>query len=75
MLTEHSSNVLMRAALAVLAECEDDLLQLHDFEDLITYLKVGKLQLLPQGASESTVTVAAWSELEMILGREVDSGL
>ena len=75
MLTEHSSNVLMRAALAVLAECEDDLLQLHDFEDLITYLKVGKLQLLPQGASESIVTVAAWSELEMILGREVDSGL
>ena len=40
MLTEHSSNILMRAALAVLAECEDDLLQLHDFEDLITYLKV-----------------------------------
>lgn len=75
MLTEHSSNVLMRAALAVLAECEDDLLQLHDFEDLITYLKVGKLQLLPQGASESIVAVAAWSELEMILGREVDSGL
>ena len=46
MLTEHSSNVLMRAALAVLAECEDDLLQLHDFEDLITYLKVGALQTL-----------------------------
>lgn len=40
MLTEHSPNVLMRAALAVLAECEEDLLQLHDFEDLITYLKV-----------------------------------
>ena len=40
MLTENSSSVLMRAALAVLAECEDDLLQLHDFEDLITYLKV-----------------------------------
>jgi len=47
MLTEHSSNVLMRAALAVLAECEDDLLQLHDFEDLITYLKVGMSCGLP----------------------------
>ncbi|KAA6417907.1 MAG: GTPase activator NB4S EVI5 [Trebouxia sp. A1-2] len=44
MLTEHSSNILMRAALAVLAECEDDLLQLHDFEDLITYLKVEPVQ-------------------------------
>ena len=40
MLTEHSPNIMLRAALAVLAECEDDLLQLHDFEDLITYLKV-----------------------------------
>ena len=66
MLTEHSSNVLMRAALAVLAECEDDLLQLHDFEDLITYLKVELLQLSPQGAFDSTV--AARSVLEMLLG-------
>lgn len=40
MLTEHSPNIMLRVALAVLAECEDDLLQLHDFEDLITYLKV-----------------------------------
>ena len=40
MLTEHSANIMLRAALAVLAECEDDLLQRHDFEDLITYLKV-----------------------------------
>ena len=36
----------MWAALAVLAECEDDLFWLHDFEDLITYLKVGMLQIL-----------------------------
>lgn len=41
MLTEHSPNILMRAALAVLQECEEELLQRHDFEDLITYLKVG----------------------------------
>ena len=40
MLTEHSPNIMMRTALAVLAECEEDLLKLHDFEDLITYLKV-----------------------------------
>ena len=40
MLTEHSSNIMLRAALAVLAECAADLLQLHDFEALIPYLKV-----------------------------------
>ena len=73
MLTEHSSNILMRAALAVLAECEDDLLQLHDFEDLITYLKVGMLQILPQSAFDSTV--AARSALEMLSGFKVDSEL
>ncbi|KAL3137366.1 regulation of vesicle fusion [Trebouxia sp. C0010 RCD-2024] len=44
MLTEHSPNIMLRVALAVLAECEDDLLQLHDFEDLITYLKVEPVQ-------------------------------
>ena len=43
MLTEHSPNIMLRAALAVLAECEEDLLQRHDFEDLITYLKVSIL--------------------------------
>lgn len=47
MLTEHSPNIMLRAALAVLAECEDDLLQLHDFEDLITYLKVTSRPVLP----------------------------
>ena len=40
MLTENSANILLRAALAVLAECEEDLMKLDDFEDLITYLKV-----------------------------------
>ena len=30
-----------QVALAVCAECEAALLQLHDFEELITYLKVG----------------------------------
>lgn len=48
MLTEHSPNILMRAALAVLQECEEELLQLHDFEDLITYLKVCVPMLLQQ---------------------------
>jgi hypothetical protein len=32
--------VLLRLALAVVAECEADLLQLADFEDIITFLKV-----------------------------------
>ena len=40
MLTENSSNIFLRAALAVLEECEEDLMKLDDFEDLITYLKV-----------------------------------
>ncbi len=58
----------MWAALAVLAECANDLLQLHDFEDLITYLKLVMLQLSPQGAFDSTVTVAARAELEVSVG-------
>lgn len=44
MLTENSSNIFLRAALAVLAECEEDLMKLDDFEDLITYLKVQPVQ-------------------------------
>ena len=40
MLLERRTHILLRAALAVLADCEADLLQLHDFEELITYLKV-----------------------------------
>ena len=55
MLTEHSPNILMRAALAVLAECEEDLLQLHDFEDLITYLKARlNLWIMPQTCVQCT---------------------
>jgi hypothetical protein len=41
MLQERRAHVLLRVALAIVAECEADILDLHDFEDIITYLKVG----------------------------------
>ncbi|KAK9818215.1 hypothetical protein WJX72_008962 [[Myrmecia] bisecta] len=40
MLIENRAHILLRAALAVLAECDADLMALHDFEDLITYVKI-----------------------------------
>ena len=40
LLQEQRPHVLLRVALAVVAECEADILQLHDFEDIITFLKV-----------------------------------
>ena len=43
MLTENCPDIMLRTALVVLAECQQDLLQLADFEDIITFLKVGAL--------------------------------
>ncbi|KAK9843314.1 hypothetical protein WJX74_010233 [Apatococcus lobatus] len=40
LLIEHRPQILLRVAMAVMAQCEEALLKLHDFEDLITYLKV-----------------------------------
>lgn len=40
MLMENSDAVLMRTALAVMAECEAELLMQETFEELLTYLKV-----------------------------------
>jgi len=40
MLQEQRAHVLLRTGLAIVAECEADLLQLDDFEDIITFLKV-----------------------------------
>ena len=39
LLQEQQPHVLLRVALAVVAECEADILELHDFEDIITFLK------------------------------------
>jgi hypothetical protein len=39
-LTEGCGDVLLRAALTVLAECETELLMQEDFEELLTFLKV-----------------------------------
>ena len=39
LLQEQRPHVLLRIALAVVAECEPDILQLHDFEDIITFIK------------------------------------
>lgn len=44
MLAENSDAVLMRVALAVMAECEAELLMQEDFEELLTYLKVEPVQ-------------------------------
>ncbi len=40
MLQEQRSHVLLRIALAIVSECEADLLEMDDFEDIITFLKV-----------------------------------
>lgn len=40
MLQEQRAHVLLRVALAIVAEVEAEILELHDFEDIITYLKV-----------------------------------
>lgn len=50
MLQEQRPHVLLRAALAVVAECEPDILQLDDFEDIITFLKVATVSLSAVGA-------------------------
>jgi len=47
MLIENSDAVLMRAALAVMAECEAELMIQDTFEDLLTYLKVEPLNWGP----------------------------
>ncbi|KAG7673898.1 hypothetical protein KSW81_007078 [Nannochloris sp. 'desiccata'] len=44
MLAENSDAVLMRVALAIMAECEAELLMQEDFEELLTYLKVEPVQ-------------------------------
>jgi hypothetical protein len=44
MLQENSDAVLLKAAVAVLAECEGDLLIQEDFEEILTYLKVEPVQ-------------------------------
>ena len=46
MLTEGRTHVLLRAALAVMLSCQEDLLALLDFEALITHLKVGWSDLI-----------------------------
>lgn len=40
MLVERSDAILQRTAMAVMAECASDLMELDDFEDIITLLKV-----------------------------------
>lgn len=40
LLAENGSEVLLRVGLAIMAECEADLLLRDDFEDLLTFLKV-----------------------------------
>lgn len=67
MLLENSDAVLLRAALAVLAECEADLLMQEDFEELLTYLKV-----LPRGRYCTALggTAALRGKATVLTGRE-----
>ncbi|GMH41766.1 hypothetical protein BSKO_09676 [Bryopsis sp. KO-2023] len=44
MLIENNDGCMQRAAFAVLAECEEEILALDDFEDILTYLKVQPMQ-------------------------------
>ncbi|KAK9806524.1 hypothetical protein WJX73_006950 [Symbiochloris irregularis] len=48
MLLERRTHILLRAALAVLGDCEAKLLELHDFEELITFLKSSPAHWSPQ---------------------------
>lgn len=48
MLTEHSTAMLVRVALAILMELEPEVLELHDFEQIIEHLKVKPLSWDPQ---------------------------
>ena len=41
MLTENCGHAMLRVGLAVIKACSSALLELHDFEDLVTHLKVG----------------------------------
>ena len=57
LLQEQRPHVLLRVALAVVAECEADILQLHDCEDIITFLKVCPRLLTCVCASRHTCPV------------------
>ena len=57
MLTENCPDIMLRTALVVLAECQQDLLQLADFEYIITFLKVHALMTSALGA---TPLVEGW---------------
>ena len=46
-----TSDILMQTALAVVAECEKDLLALEDFEDILTFLKAHPPPHPPRSAS------------------------
>ncbi|KAI3426937.1 hypothetical protein D9Q98_006881 [Chlorella vulgaris] len=48
MLQEDSDSILLKTAVAILAECEGDLLMQEDFESLLTYLKIEPAQWSPQ---------------------------
>ena len=63
LLQEAQPHVLLRVALAVVAECEADILQLHDFEDIITFLKVRPVNLMPLAAACMPWDVQSYSDI------------
>lgn len=46
MLTENCGHAMLRVGLAVIKACSAALMELHDFEDLVTHLKVQFCDLL-----------------------------
>lgn len=51
----------MQTALAVVAQCETELLQLDDFEDIITHLKVSRFAILDnENRDQTSQAVTTW---------------
>jgi hypothetical protein len=65
MLQEQRSHVLLRIALAIVAECEADLLELDDFEDIITFLKVVPPSVFDEDSSCSYAAEACLMDMHV----------
>ncbi|KDD71341.1 hypothetical protein H632_c5257p0, partial [Helicosporidium sp. ATCC 50920] len=72
MLLSRSDRPLVAAAVAVLAECEADLLLRSDFEDILTYLKIEPLSWGAGSARARRALDAALSAPWVFLPHEAD---
>ena len=60
MLTENCGHAMLRVGLAVIKACISALLELYDFEDLVTHLKVGFSLALAR--SQSSLLSSSYAE-------------